>query len=284
MATTTVFLVLQRSISRLTVNTSSNGGGPVYHEAIYVTHGSGCIKVCLLQTQEREVPFISSVEVVLLWVNLYSQMETNATFHLVTRTNLGGEEIRFAGALSDEKYNRIWTKGTTPSNCSVDEIVPDFVSETENDPPLSVLLNSIHSVTSDAIILTVNLSHLTPRPAYFVFYLTESVLVNPSDTTIVQIMINGGDQKMVAAPDAGKCRVVTIYPLMVAGPTINITLAPVNRSSLPPLIVAIEVFLQILFQIFIRVRFLKHPIVEPVVKIKVVLIPNNFLFMTFCKP
>ncbi|KAK3018518.1 hypothetical protein RJ639_003691 [Escallonia herrerae] len=224
-----------------TVNMSSNGGGAVYHEAIYVTHGSGCIKVCMLQTQEGEVPFISSVELVPLWVNLYSQMENNATFHLVTRTNLGGEEIRFAEALSDEKYNRIWTKGTTPSNCIVDAIVPDFASETENDPPLSVLLNSIHSVTSDAIILTVNLSQLAPQPAYFVFYLTESILLNPSDTRIVQIMINGRDQKTVAAPDAGECRVVTIYPLMVAGPTINVTLAPASGSSLPPLIAAMEI-------------------------------------------
>lgn len=78
-----------------TIDTSRNNGKPYYQEAIYQTYGSGYFKICLVQTKDGEVPFINLIEVVPLWVNLYPEMESNATFNLVTRTNLGGDEIRY---------------------------------------------------------------------------------------------------------------------------------------------------------------------------------------------
>ncbi|CAK9176549.1 unnamed protein product [Ilex paraguariensis] len=225
-----------------TVDTSSTGGGPVYHEAIYVTHGSGYFKICVKQTREGEVPFVSLIQVVPLWANLYPKMETNATFHLLTRTNLGGDEVRYSGVYLDEKYNRIWTKGSTPLNCVNVPTLPDSNSVTENDPPYTVLLDSIQSNNSDPIILTVDLPQRTPQPAYFVFYFTENIQRSPNVTRTMLIKINDQNDEIVAAPDFGKNKVVTMYPVMVEGPTINITLAPNNGSTLPPLIAGMEVF------------------------------------------
>ena len=79
-----------------TVNTSSSvdGGLPIYHEAIYLTR-SGNLTVCLVQTMDREVPFISSLEGVPIR-NIYEEVldTTTATLHLVARTNFGGSEVR----------------------------------------------------------------------------------------------------------------------------------------------------------------------------------------------
>ena len=55
---------------------------------------SGYISVCLVQTRDEEVPFVSSLEVMALWTTLYPQMENKFTFFLVNRTNLGGDEVR----------------------------------------------------------------------------------------------------------------------------------------------------------------------------------------------
>ena len=78
-----------------TVNTSSSvdGGLPIYHEAIYLTR-SGNLTVCLVQTRDGEVPFISSLEGVPI-TNLYEEVldTTTATLHLVARTNFGGSEV-----------------------------------------------------------------------------------------------------------------------------------------------------------------------------------------------
>lgn len=76
-----------------TVNTSSIGR-PIYFEALHATHGSGSINVCMRQIRKNEIPFISSLEIVPLWVNLYPQMESNFTFSLINRINYGGNEVR----------------------------------------------------------------------------------------------------------------------------------------------------------------------------------------------
>ncbi|KAK9282761.1 hypothetical protein L1049_010982 [Liquidambar formosana] len=160
-----------------TVNTSLIGG-PIYHETIYVTHGSSYIRVCLVQTRDGEV-----------------------------------------------------------------STLPDFTSEPDNDPPYSVLHDSIQSLNaSDPIILTVNLSQETPQTAYFVFYITKSTIQNNrDDIRTVEIYIDGHKTKTVTTKFS-KCNVVTIYPINVLGPTINVTLAPTSNSTLPPLISAMEIF------------------------------------------
>lgn len=78
-----------------TINTSKNNGEPFYEEIMYENNGSGFFKICLVQIKDGGVPFINSIEAVVLWDKLYSQMENNATYNLVTRTNLGGDEIRY---------------------------------------------------------------------------------------------------------------------------------------------------------------------------------------------
>lgn len=150
--------------------------------------------------------------------------------------------FRFTGALTDEKYNRIWTKGITPSNCIGVDVITDFTSTYENDPPYFALFDSIQSKGSDPIILTVDLPQVAPQPAYFVFYITETFPKNLSEIRTVTIEINGQDEGTVETPDVGKSTVVTKYPVIVAGPTVNITLTRGNGSNLPPIIAAMEVF------------------------------------------
>ncbi|XP_021662451.2 probable LRR receptor-like serine/threonine-protein kinase MEE39 [Hevea brasiliensis] len=226
-----------------TVKTSTIGG-PIYVEAIYVTHGSGSIGVCLIQTRDGEIPFISSLEAMPLWTHLYSQMENNSTFTLVNRTNLGGNEIRYTGLFSDEKYNRIWTSGAIPQNCKPVPTLPDSTTATlENDPPKLVLQDSIVSNTSDPIILTVdNPPNWTSRTAYLVLYFTE-MATRPTlnDTRIMDIEINRQKMYTVGA-EINQCKVVTLYPVPLVGPTINIKLASSRLSTLPPMISAMEVF------------------------------------------
>ncbi|KAF5733786.1 LRR receptor-like serine/threonine-protein kinase [Tripterygium wilfordii] len=154
------------------------------------------------------------------------------------------QTLRYTGILfPEEKYNRIWTRGFTPSNSVLVTTVPDSSgSVIENDPPISVMRTSIMSNTSDPIFLSVDLRDRAQQSGYFVFYFTETGFrPNSSVTRIVDIYINGV-MKYTVGIELNKCRVVTVYPVIIAGPTVNITLAQSKLSTLPPIISAMEVF------------------------------------------
>ncbi|CAB4301061.1 unnamed protein product [Prunus armeniaca] len=228
-----------------TVNTSTVVDGPIYHEAMYVNQGAGSLNVCIVQDESGVVPFISSIEAVPISVTLYPEMEANYAYNLVSRINYGGGEVRFPGILGEE-YNRVWTRGTTPPNCTEVATLPGPLSFPENNPPIFVLSDSIESMNpADPITLSIDLPQTTPQSAYLVLYFTETVtLPKPNDSRIIQIYING-QMKSTVTSEYNKCKVITIYPVTVVGPTINVTLASANGSTLPPIISAMEVFTRI---------------------------------------
>ncbi|XP_063948727.1 probable LRR receptor-like serine/threonine-protein kinase At1g07550 [Daucus carota subsp. sativus] len=225
-----------------TINTAKNNGEPFYKEIMYESNGSGVFKICLVQIKDGGVPFINSIETVALWDPMYSQMENKATYNLVTRTNLGGDEIRFDPLKFDEKYNRIWSKGVTPYNCDNITGLTDFTAAHENYPPDPVLKDSVQPRGTDTIILTVDVPESAPQIAYFVFYITELFEKDTDERRTMILEIDGQDHGTVEAPSKGETTVVTKYPVIVSGPTINITLTRDKNSTLPPMIAAMEVF------------------------------------------
>lgn len=103
------------------------------------------------------------------------------------------------------------------------------------------------SNTSTPIILSVDLptNQVTPQTAYFVFYFTEQAKrPSSNDTRIIDIYIDGRKRYTVAA-EVNKCKLVTLYPVSVVGPKVNITLVPANSSTLAAMISAMEVFSRI---------------------------------------
>ncbi|KAK1355419.1 hypothetical protein POM88_048675 [Heracleum sosnowskyi] len=225
-----------------TINTSKNNGEPFYEEIMYENNGSGFLKICLVQIKDGGVPFINSIEAVVLWDKLYSQMENNVTYNLVTRTNLGGVEIRFDPSKFDEMYNRIWSNGVSQSNCTRLVGLTDVTATVENYPPYLVLMDSVEPIGTNTITLTVDLPQSTPQSAYFVFYITELVEKNINDRRTMKLEIDGQDQGTVEAPSNGETAVITKYPVIVSGPTIHITLTSTEESTLPPMIAGMEVF------------------------------------------
>ncbi|KAM1053739.1 hypothetical protein ACFX2I_001152 [Malus domestica] len=78
---------------------ASTAEGPLYHEAMYVNQGSGSLNVCVVQVEKGMVPFVSSIEAVPIYVltgPLYPKMETSYAYDLISRVNLGGNEVRYS--------------------------------------------------------------------------------------------------------------------------------------------------------------------------------------------
>ncbi|XP_017251126.2 leucine-rich repeat receptor-like serine/threonine-protein kinase At2g14510 [Daucus carota subsp. sativus] len=224
-----------------TINTSLNEGEPFYEEIIYPNKGSEFFKICLVQIQDGGIPFINSIETVGIFHTLYYEMDTNATYNLVTRINFGGPEVRYH-PLTDERFNRIWSKGYT-TYANVSGLPTIYAATSSNYPPESVMADAIESNASDPITLTIDLPQFTPQSAFIVLYIPQLVYTNkPNQTRSLKIEIDGKDQGTADTIGYNENTVVTKYPVTVSGPTINITLSRVNESSLPPMIAAMEVF------------------------------------------
>ncbi|WRX13074.1 Malectin-like domain - like 3, partial [Theobroma cacao] len=207
-----------------TVTTTSSTITPVYQEVMHATRGSSSVNVCLKQTRDGEVPFVSSLEAVPLGPSMFPHLYTSI--------------------LNDEKHNRIWASGPTPPIYNLLTTLPGSNPLLPNDPPESVLRTSTASFfTSSPIIMTVDFPPLsTPQSAYFVFYFTEmAIRPSPSDTRVVDVYVNGV-RKATVAVEVKQCKVVTVYPEILVDPTANVTLAAADSSTLPPIISAMEVF------------------------------------------
>lgn len=80
-----------------TVNTSSSDDQPIYHEIFYKPKADrDSTSVCLVQTRQGEVPFISSLEEAILFIDdglnspMYSLMGDDTALNLVSRNAFGG--------------------------------------------------------------------------------------------------------------------------------------------------------------------------------------------------
>jgi hypothetical protein len=62
-----------------TVNTASRSA-PIYHEIVYCLQKSAILTVCLVQTRDWEVPFISTLEFMPLPDVLYPHLDPNISF------------------------------------------------------------------------------------------------------------------------------------------------------------------------------------------------------------
>ncbi|KAK1396342.1 hypothetical protein POM88_006205 [Heracleum sosnowskyi] len=223
-----------------TVDTSINNGEPFYEEIIYHDRASGFFRICLVKIKGGGIPLINSIEIMVVYDELYPEMERGATYNLVARTNLGGPEVRY-DIDTDEMYNRIWSKDASPY-ARVSGF-PNLVPTYENHPPIPILGDAIVSNAYDPITLTINRRQSTPQSAYIVLYFTDlGDPFNSRQTTTLKIEINSQDQGIVNATGYGETTVITKYPVMVSGPTINITLSRADELSLPPMIAAMEVF------------------------------------------
>ncbi|XP_022942697.1 probable leucine-rich repeat receptor-like protein kinase At2g28990 [Cucurbita moschata] len=218
----------------------------IFDELVYTSKRSGFMNLCLAQRKDGGIPFISSIQAVPTGDDLYAKMKFNETFRVVTRINYGNDDGSLSS--SDDNYERIWTLGTTPPNCNAISAIPDFESP-ENDPPSFVLDSAIESVNaSSPIILTVDFSNASSasQSAYFVLYFTEEEALFDDKNRTIDIFIDGQKLSTITT-SVERCTVVTLYPIIVRTPTVNVTLSAANSSAgSPPLISAMEVFVKVI--------------------------------------
>ncbi|KAM7278564.1 hypothetical protein ACFE04_005698 [Oxalis oulophora] len=224
------------------VVTSGSQNDPIFYEIIYSGVNENT-SICLVRTGE-DVPIISSLQAVMVDYNCYNKMADNTALHLHSRINYGANKsIENLIDIYSEKFLRQWTSTEMPEYLNITrDYIPDHHLNGENKPPVPVMSTAIQAKTvTDSIYLTVDFSYQTEQVAYIVLYFMYPITNFENKTCKVDIYINNQKLNTTDVPFLFDYRVVTLYPLNLAG-SVNITISPVVNSTLPPLINALEVF------------------------------------------
>lgn len=131
--------------------------------------------------------------------------------------------------------------------------IDDFIGWTwlvaENNPPSAVLETAIvANNASESIFLPINFREKCQVLAYFVLYFDASTahqFMEESETTKLDIFIDGQLVNSTQFPIMDSRLVVSICPVNVTGGTANLTISAAEGATTPPFLNGLEVFSEI---------------------------------------
>ncbi|PON66975.1 Malectin-like carbohydrate-binding domain containing protein [Parasponia andersonii] len=223
---------------------TSLSSDPIYHE--FIITKKNALDVCLIQTQNNQIPFISTLEVSSLDQRVYRLMNNSIALYLESRINYGANQSvpdRFPTYV--DIYNRIWKpeEVSTSRNLSLG-IGSTSWDTSENNPPNVVLDSAIEANNvSESIFLPINFREKSLVSAYFVLYFDITPAYQEGEARRkVAISIDGQLLNITRLLGIGRCVTVSIFPVIITGGTANLTNSPAEGATSPALLNAMEVF------------------------------------------
>ncbi|KAF8402812.1 hypothetical protein HHK36_010903 [Tetracentron sinense] len=209
---------------------------PVYNEVIYTGNGNNA-SVCLSQIG-NDVPFISSLEALPLLEDMYSGMTRDFMWFKSYRFHFGGSDvIRYP----DDKYNRVWDPLNVSDVIAVTANFTNLTSTTVDYPPELAFLKAIEAPKSTyPISLWFEFSTSSNRFNYVSLYYTEVSELQPNETRSFSIYVDGEDLGFTIKPRYRFGEGVRTTTRLLGN--MNVVLYPMEGSTLPPIISAIEIY------------------------------------------
>ncbi|GKE20132.1 malectin-like carbohydrate-binding domain-containing protein, partial [Tanacetum coccineum] len=210
----------------------------VRYETTYVAKGDS-VSVCVAQTNPRQFPFISALEVRRVDPEIYDVVDKNRALFLRTRLNYGANyTVRYPL----DRYDRLWRRYRP----FLSKIVTnnEFVdtSHAANNLPSENFQTATES-TEDNLYLG-SLSALGP-PVYLIMYFSEATKLNStlkrSFTIYGTSALSSRPLSFSISPLYGSVLHQSLYNYKVDSLT-SISLNATFDSDLPPLISALELF------------------------------------------
>ncbi|KAL7115628.1 hypothetical protein ACP275_04G194000 [Erythranthe tilingii] len=233
----------------------------VFYEVTYVTKRD-YVSVCVAQTKRDQFPFISSIEIRGLESTMYSRGDQDYPLHLIKRVAYGTNKVisttqplhlikRVAYGTNkviryrDDPYDRVWAPAVRKHGLiDVASDAPHIRTGILDRPPSAVLQNAMTAVDpSDRIKFRLQFPPVNFN-IYLSMYFSEVSLLNATtEKRSFQLLID--DEPVLDSPIVppyGSCLEVYDSNIMVFS-NITCALAPMEESTLPPIINAMEIFL-----------------------------------------
>ncbi|KAM7496644.1 hypothetical protein LguiA_021058 [Lonicera macranthoides] len=209
----------------------------VYSEVIYTSRGDN-ISVCLARIQDKEYPFISSLEAWPLDDNMYVGMNRDLAWIMSYRYNYGTEDWIY-GYPGDD-YNRMWEPAPSQDLVPVLADTKSMYYPADEDPPDSAIFDAVEAQTSmDSITLV--FANTKPNSVNYVLtYFTEMTeLINK--TRSFDIYVDDGFVINIT-PGYQNCTVARTYAHPEGNLTVELRPTATTEPAKPPIISAIEVY------------------------------------------
>ncbi|KAL4333264.1 hypothetical protein GQ457_07G033960 [Hibiscus cannabinus] len=209
----------------------------VYYEMIYVAQGD-IISICLARTNDKQFPFISILESWPVPDQMYSNMTYDRAWFNGYRYNYGaGSNDWILGYGGGDVHNRVWQPMIPLGSNVVTATFASLVETTVNDPPVAAIIEAVQAPSpTDKLEFSFTFSE-TNRLDHVELYFTEPLYTTA--TRAFNINVNS-EFAYAFTPVYQQCDGVWIDAISVG--TLNIELVPINSSTLPPVISAIEVY------------------------------------------
>ncbi|KAF6171604.1 hypothetical protein GIB67_008190 [Kingdonia uniflora] len=211
-----------------------------YYETVYSVKGDS-VSICVAQTHPNHFPFISALEVRSLNSSMYKHVDPNYPLFLLRRVAYGtNETVRFP----EDAYDRIWKPVTLGVRNDLKKVQSDtslITVDVEDHPPKSVVQGGIVAANlSSFIFLNLNLPEVEV-PIYANTYFSEVSQLNSTQRRSFQLYKDYNASNISIIPPYKS--VLELHITNISASSNNVFgLIPLNDSTLPPLINAMEVF------------------------------------------
>ncbi|OWM89335.1 uncharacterized protein At1g24485-like [Punica granatum] len=210
-----------------------------YQEVIHTSQGSNNVSICLVRTEDKQFPFISTLEIWPLAENMYYGMKRDLAWIKSYRYNYGAEQTKWIIGYPDDPYNRVWEPYIPSGLTQVTSTAFSIEYTSVNFPPDDAITVAVEAQDlSDPIDLQFTFA-TTNNLTYIVFYFTEVSFLGENDTRYIDIYINN-NFLMTLVPEYGNCS--WAWATAQSIDSLMIQLKANENSTLPPVISAIEVY------------------------------------------
>lgn len=212
---------------------------PVSHEAIYVVSGDAT-SVCVALTLTNQFPFVSTIEVRSLEWSMYAHVDPSRALFLRRREAFGAQQIvRY----KDDVYDRIWTpsiisNGLTALASDTSFIVPDSMDSS----PKLVLQTAVAPTHLSSLSILLAFLSTSTVPIYVNMYFSEMSELESTQMRSFEIYVDGVNVSEPVRPPYQDF-IELSFVNIAANSNTAIELRPTADSTLPPIIIAMEVFL-----------------------------------------
>ncbi|PSR86659.1 LRR receptor-like serine/threonine-protein kinase precursor, partial [Actinidia chinensis var. chinensis] len=209
----------------------------LYYEVVYPSRGD-TVSVCLARTKPNQFPFISSLEVWPVPDTMYFGMSRDLAWLSSYRDNYGTQD--YILGYDVDRYNRIW-KPANPTGLVPKLADTNLVHYTTYEfPPHSAIFDAVEaSAPTKSITLTFQIAK-TNSLNFIEPYFTEMAELGINQTRSFSLYVNN-EYKLTTSPQYQNFT-AALTLVQTSGTIITVELRPVEGSTLPPIVSAIEVY------------------------------------------
>ncbi|XP_057504809.1 putative leucine-rich repeat receptor-like protein kinase At2g19210 [Actinidia eriantha] len=219
--------------------TFSDSWRVVRREIIYIPT-TNYIDVCLVNTN-KGIPFISALELRLLNNDIY-KTQSGSALQIWKRSDYGGNTTQ-PNRYKDDVYDRLWFPVQTPNLVTVEtKLTTDVLGNNDYKPPPVVMRTAVRPASNnDSLVLSWKPKDTTSGYyVYMHFFEVDSTVHAPR-----QFSIDLNGIPWLKAENLPVNKALTAFATAaLKGVELKLKIAPTNISTFPPLLNAVEIYIE----------------------------------------